>query len=391
MNGPTFNHDLCFLRVCNVDEEGRFGGPERRIVQVAHALKQYNIKTHVVYPVLDSEAFEKHLSDHNISATKLNITRLSKHRKLLTRYIVRFGIEIIIMARFFAQGGFHVVHVNGSYQFKVAVAAKLARVPVLWHLNDTFAPRILKGIFNIIAKICADGFIVAGERVNQYYLANTELHQLPLLEVHAPVDLNKFNPLLFGENKDTKDNTLCVGTVSGLNPAKGVEYFIEMAAKLIAIYPAVRFVVAGAILDSQKAYSAMIEEKLNLLGLSGHVEFSGFVHDVPKFLSEVDICVFTSITEASPTSVWEALAMAKPVVTTNVGSVSQYILDGVSGFIVPPRDVNKLTQRTMQLVADKNLRERMGAEARRVAVEKLGIDAAAEMHNSIYRQITGCC
>lgn len=384
-------HESSCLRVCNVDEEGRFGGPERRIVQVAHALRQYNIKTHVVYPMLDSEVFEEHLDSHNIPGTKLDITRLSKQRRLLIRYILRFGVEIITLARFFAREKFHLVHVNGSYQFKIAIAAKFAGVPVLWHLNDTYTPHIIKVLFNIIARICADGFIVAGERVNHYYLTNTDLHNLPIREVHAPVDLNKFNPQLFDKmHEEVNDNTLCIGTVSGLNPAKGMEYFIEMAAKFVAINPAVRFMIAGAALDSQKAYSTMIQEKLNTSGLAGHVQFSGFVHDVPRFLSQVDICVFTSVTEASPTSVWEALAMAKPVVTTDVGSVSQYIQDGVSGFIVPVRDIDKLSQRAMQLAANKNLREKMGAEARRVAVEKLGIDAAAERHEKIYRQITGC-
>ena len=82
------------IRVCSVDEEGRFGGPERRITQIASALKIYGVDTHVVYPTDDSERFGQELSKEGVSNSALNITRLSREKKVLAKYLIRFFVEV---------------------------------------------------------------------------------------------------------------------------------------------------------------------------------------------------------------------------------------------------------------------------------------------------------
>jgi len=375
------------IRVCNVDEEGRFGGPERRIVQVAVALHGLGVETCVVYPDLDSEQFESYLYAHQVPSKKVNITRLTKQKSILIRYAYRFVWEVMMLAKFFKQEKFDLVHVNGSYQFKVALAARLAGVPVVWHLNDTYAPNLLKKVFYIVAKRCARGFIVAGKRVRDYYLLERDFHCMPCVEVHAPVNLEVFCPDKFLDVRQ-KNRPLRIATVASVNPAKGLEYFVEVVAKLQCLDFDVEFVVAGAILESQKAYYHFIREKMSELGLEqDRIQFVGLVDDIPAFLHEADVCVYTSVTEASPTAVWEALAMAKSVVTTDVGSVAQYIQDGVSGYIVPVADVEQLCACTLKLLNDKSLRLSMGRKARVVAQEGLSIEAAALKHLQIYQTV----
>ena len=375
------------LRVCNVDEEGRFGGPERRIVQVAQALSLHGVDTHVLYPELDSVEFTKQLNLHGIKTTKMNITRLSKHWKTLIRYILRFPVEVFKLAWFFRKNSFDLIHVNGSYQFKVALSGNLANTPVIWHLNDTYTPGPVKAVFDFIANKSAAGFIVAGQRVREYYLSQLNINNKPISEIHAPVVLSDFDPNRFPSSSvDGIDNDVRIGTVSGVNPAKGLECFVEMAATIIQLYPAQRFIVAGARLDSQREYASKLDKKIDELGIRDNIDFVGFVDDVPMFLSELDICVFTSVTEASPTSIWEALAMAKPVVTTDVGAVSQYIVNDVSGFIVPVADAVSLANNVLKLIDNPVLCKEIGAEARCVAVSKLGVEAAALKHKEIYHR-----
>ena len=371
------------IKVCNVDEEGRFGGPERRIVQVSKALPDHGVDTHVLYPSMDSEEFARHLRGAEIACTALDITRLTKQKSMLLRYALRFPLEVWRMAAFFKRSGFELVHVNGSYQFKVALAGKLAGLPVVWHLNDTMMDGAVKRAFAIVAKYCSTAFIVAGQRVYDYYLRNTKLEGLPWLEVHAPVDTGVFMP---ADDDDARGDGLTVATVSGINPTKGVEFFVEMAARLRGSATSLSFEVAGAELDSHSAYSAEIQKLVRERSLIDDIRFFGLVNDVPAFLRRADICVFSSISEASPTSIWEAMAMGKPLVTTDVGSVNQYVEDGVSGYIVPVRDVDGLSDRVGRLLNDPSLRKRMGAAAREVAVAKLGVDAAAMKHAEIYRR-----
>jgi len=289
------------------------------------------------------------------------------------------------MSKFFRQRKFDAVHVNGSYQFKVAIAAKLARIPVVWHLNDTLMSSVIKKAFYLTARVCANGFIVAGKRVHDYYLENTKLSSRPCIEIHAPVDTSIFHPR---EEEDESNICRTISTVSGVNPAKGVEYFVDMVSHINKSYPHIKFNVAGAKLESQKKYSEFIKNKIDGYNFpDGVLNFLGLIEDVPSFLHDADICVFTSVTEASPTSVWEAMSMGKPIVTTDVGSVSQYIENGVTGFIVPIEDVEGLCEKIIMLIDDPDLRKRMGKKAMGVALTKLNIITAARKHAEIYNRI----
>ena len=258
-------------------------------------------------------------------------------------------------------------------------------------MNDTLVPSILKRAFHLVAPLCANGFIIAGKRVGYYYLDGKGIARKPALEIHAPVDMSVFDPSRFPdkpgeyENKDEIKNVV-IGTVSGVNPSKGLEYFIDAAQEVLKACPDVRFMVAGAVLSSQRKYYKMVQEKLSKFDHE-KIVLCGLIDDVPKFLSKLDICLFSSVAEASPTSIWEAMAMAKPVVTTDVGSVNQYLKDGESGFVVPVRDSKMLARRTVELINNPAKRKKFGMAARKIAVKNLDITLAASKHAGIYRKI----
>lgn len=377
------------IRVCNVDEEGRFGGPERRIVQVAKALKQHNVETHVVYPNFDSERFAQEIARAGISSTDLSITRLSKEKKILARYTLFFPVEIIRLCHFFRKHKFDLIHVNGSYQFKVAIAGKLAGIPVIWHLNDTGMDAIVKTVCTVLAQYCASGFIVTGKRVHDYYIRGTALEKKPSFEIQVPVDTTVFDPKNVVPNKRVSQaQGIKIVTVSGINPTKGLEYFIEMASNLVQQHKDLVFFVAGAELSSHQKYYQNLKNLLASTKLtSNNFLFVGMIDNVPSFLQSADIFVFTSLSESGPATVWEAMSMGTAIVTTDVGSVNQYIEDGVSGFIVPIKDAKALSEKVSLLLDNPALRQKMGARARTVAKKNLDISIAAEKHASFYRRI----
>ena len=374
------------IRICNVDEEGRFGGPERRIIQVARELVKFGVSTHIILPQMDADLFLSQIDLYHISRTQLDITRLSKERKVLIRYCFRYFIEIIILYLFFRKEKFDLIHVNGSYQIKGAIAAHLSRTPVVWHLNDTMMAGLVKSIFSYIARIAAKGFIVAGKRVYDYYISNTLLATIPCEEIHAPVDVTVFSPK--PSQRILAKDWLTIVTVSGLNPTKGLEYFIRAAIQIHRNYPKVQFCIAGAELKSHKHYADSLKKIIVDAAIPRDtINFLGLVDDIPSLLSTADICVFTSVSEASPTSIWEALASGIPVVTTDVGAVTQYIQDGVSGFVVPIRDIDALVARIEILLNDAELRQSFGEKGRATAVQHLDITSAARKHLKIYQRI----
>ncbi|MEY3299179.1 MAG: hypothetical protein RLZZ597_2439 [Cyanobacteriota bacterium] len=100
------------------------------------------------------------------------------------------------------------------------------------------------------------------------------------------------------------------------------------------------------------------------LGLSDKVKFMGFREDIPEILSQAHIFTLISRWEALPLTIIEAMRAGLPVVISDVGGAAETIVEGVSGFAVPRSNVDVLRDRLNQLVADAQLRERMGKAAR---------------------------
>ena len=381
------------IRVCSVDEEGRFGGPERRITQIAKAAKIHGIDTHVVYPTYDSEKFARELSQAGVSNSALDITRLSAEKKVLARYTFCFSAEVIRLYRFFCREKFDLVQVNGSQQFKGALAARMAGIPVVWVLEDALMADAVRMICKVAAKCVAAGIIVVGKRVYDYYIRGTALESKPTIEIHPPVDTSIFDPSNVAPDKTASHaQGRKIVTVSGINPTKGLEYFIEMAGHLVARHDDLCFLVAAAEYSSQKKFYQSLKKRVAAANLTPkNFRFLGMVNDVPSFLQSADVFVCTSKSESGPMAVWEAMSMGKPIVTTDVGSVSEYIEDGKSGFIVPIKDSQALSDKVEVLLNDPALRQEMGSTAQAIVRKKLDVSVAAKKYASFYRKILEVC
>lgn len=375
------------IHVANVLEEGWYGGPGRRATSVAHALVERGVETTVVIPTHESDQLRARLIDAGVPVREVDLTRLSLHPPTLLRYLVRLPLELAVLRRTLVDLNVDLVHVNGSYQFKSAIAAKLAGRRVVWHLNDTMMPLPVRMAFRAVAALCADAFIVAGQRVREYYLDASLERGRPVQEIHAPVDLARFAPVPASRGESESGGPV-VATVANVNPTKGLEYFVEMAALVRRSHPDAIFRVAGAERESQAAYGRRLRERAADRGLGPDVlQFVGMVADVPRLLAATDVCVFSSIAEASPTAVWEAMACGRPVVTTDVGSVRTHIDQGVSGYVVPIRDPAALATRVSELLDDPDLRRSFGARAHAHAAATLGLEGAAQLHRALYHSV----
>jgi glycosyltransferase involved in cell wall biosynthesis len=235
----------------------------------------------------------------------------------------------------------------------------------------------------------ANGIIVTGKGVYDYYIKNTFLESICCAEIHAPVNTNVFDPEkiqsleTMGKNKQNN-----IVTVSGISPVKGIEYFVEMASELIKTNNELIFYVSGAELSSQKKYSEKIKSIIKETSLNDkNYKYYGMIDDVPSFLAGANIFVCTSVTEAGPMTVWEAMSMGMAVITTDVGAVKQYIKDGISGFVVPVSNVKALADCVRKLVQNPQLTKKVGEHARIVAVNKLDVKIAAKKYFKFYEQV----
>lgn len=119
------------------------------------------------------------------------------------------------------------------------------------------------------------------------------------------------------------------------------------------------------------------------------VVFLGSVpyQEIKKHIEKAALCVFPSYAEALPVSWLEAMAMEKPIVTSNIGWANEIILDGESGFLVDPENHYFFADRILQLLQDEQLSKQMGVNARARIEEKFTISKVAKENIEFYKKI----
>jgi glycosyltransferase involved in cell wall biosynthesis len=149
-----------------------------------------------------------------------------------------------------------------------------------------------------------------------------------------------------------------VGTIGRLDAQKGITYFLRAAALVLRHRPDVRFVIAG---DGHLL--AQHQEEARVFGIADRTIFAGFCEDVPLVQSVLDVQVFASLWEGTPLTVFEAMAMRRPIVATTVDGLGEVLRHGENALLVPPRDVEGLAMGVLELLERPALAAGLAAQA----------------------------
>ncbi len=151
---------------------------------------------------------------------------------------------------------------------------------------------------------------------------------------------------------------------------KGVAEFAEAARRVKGRHPLTRFILLGGLDTNPGAIPRSVVEAWVKEGL---LEWPGQVPDVRPWLAQTSVFVLPSYREGLPRSTQEAMAMARPVITTDAPGCRETVIPGVNGFLVPVRDVDALVGAMEQFIRHPELVETMGRESRRLAKERFDV------------------
>jgi glycosyltransferase involved in cell wall biosynthesis len=176
-----------------------------------------------------------------------------------------------------------------------------------------------------------------------------------------------------------------IGMVANFNfEIKGHKYFLEAAKKVNEKFPNARFLLIGDGPLKQK-YEEMAEE----LGVPKSVLFLGKRGDVPAVMSSFDVSVLASTSEGFSNVILESMAAGKPVVATNVGGSKEMVLDGITGYLVPPANSDALAEKILMLLRNPDDAGAMGAEGRRIIQERFTVGVMVKKYENLYRSLIG--
>lgn len=164
--------------------------------------------------------------------------------------------------------------------------------------------------------------------------------------------------------------------IARLLAAKGVRLYAEAAEKVKTQYPGAVFRLVGWIDDNPDAIS---QQELNEWVSAGTVEFLGKLADVRPAISECNVYVLPSYyREGTPRTVLEAMAMGRPIITTDAPGCRETVTDGDNGLLVPVKAVDELAAAMIQFIENPTLASKMGQRSREVAEQKYDVHRVNE-------------
>ena len=386
------------MRVLNVVMDNRRGGVQVRVLKVAKELRSKGVETVIVTPRAEgefdtwvrSEGFEV----HQIPLAHPRLPRGIKANISNIVWTTSFLSSVLALRKVMKKSGVDLVHVNGLLGLQAGIAARLAKLPLLWHLIGNLYPWMAVRMLMPLVRRLASQIVLVSEHTKYYYFGNKAPRTLVTV-LHEPVDTNYFAPSkvpletsakLRQELADTLDGVI-VGSVGNINPAKGYEYLIRAMAKVVQDIPNARLIIVGPTLATQTRYANYLHKEVIKLGLRHIVKFVGSRDDVRELLTTFDVFAMASLREGTPIAILEAMAMERPVVATNVGGVAEVIDHGRTGFLVPPRDTSALAKHIIQLLQNQEMAREIGLSARRVVQEDFSLEQCVEGHYRLYKHL----
>jgi glycosyltransferase involved in cell wall biosynthesis len=175
-----------------------------------------------------------------------------------------------------------------------------------------------------------------------------------------------------------------IGIVARLVPIKAHEVFLAMAAQVAASRPDARVLVIG---DGERR--AELESLVSRLGLGDRTHFLGWRADLDRLYADLDAVVLTSRNEGSPVALIEAMAAARPVVSTRVGGVPDLITDGETGLLAPVDDVPAIAAAVLRVLDDRGLADRLGRAGRARVLSDFSSERLLDDVDRLYRRLLG--
>jgi glycosyltransferase involved in cell wall biosynthesis len=203
--------------------------------------------------------------------------------------------------------------------------------------------------------------------------------------IYNGVDLAHWQPCGADERRRLRgalgfgDADYVVGLSAVLRPEKNPVQLVE-AVSLLSKHNAKALFIGDGPLRGE------IEARARRLGVSGQVVVTGFQSDVRPFLSACDVVALTSTTEALSLAAIEAMALARPVVHSDVGGAAELVRPGRNGFLFPVGDTPALVERLAKL-ADPAARSRMGARARETVEAQFSERAMVDRYEQILLEL----
>ena len=175
-------------------------------------------------------------------------------------------------------------------------------------------------------------------------------------------------------------DSVIVGTVATLEPMKGHLVLLEAIDQIQREFPRIYFAFSG-----EGVMRPQLEAFIQSRNLQNRVYLLGFTRDARAITNAFDVVAFPSFYEGMPIAILEAMALAKPIVATNVGGIPEEIDHGTSGLLVPPRNSGALADALRQVLSAPDYARQLGRAAQHKFYRQFTLQHMVGAYQKLYR------
>jgi len=344
--------------------------------ELREKLSRVGIEVHVL--PLDSDVGEVR-KDSLVGARAISFGQIAQ----IARYVWR-------LSRFLRGRGAQIVHANSlKADILGAFAARLAGVPIIWHVRDRIAddylPRAATRAFRLACRFMPTFLIVNSvATIKTLHLPPTRRARVLYNGVvHDGLPPDEF-PSTCGTDGD-EHSAPVIALVGRISPWKGQDIFLLAAGEVVKEFPDARFQIIGAPLFGEEDWERATRALCTSLGLDENVEWLGFRRDVPDLVACCDLLVHASKTgEPFGQVVVEAMMAARPVVATRGGGIPEIVMDGETGLLVPMNDAPSMARAILEILRDPQRATEMGRNGQARAHSTFTIERTAAKVERVY-------
>jgi glycosyltransferase involved in cell wall biosynthesis len=390
------------VRVAYIEQDSGIGGAEVNLVYLLNGINKDLFSPVVVVP------YEGHLTErlgkmsvkyHVIPRFKfISTSTYILGRKIFNPLAVLYDVIVFVptilkLSNYLKREGINVVHTNSMLaHIYGAIAAKIAGVPCIWHMQDVVDPKMAVGLARralvFFGRILPEKIVVVSKAVGQMFAGK---HIQKVQVVFNGTDTIKYSPEIDGsgirKEFNISDEECVVGIVGRLVHWKGQKEFLRAAAVIADRIPNTRFLIVGDTTFGAKQYKEVLYNLACELGIESKVIFSGGRDDIPNIIRAMDVMVHASISpEPFGLVIIEGMASGVPVVASNRGGPVEIIEHGEDGFLVDPEETESVVNIVIELLKDKSLCKNIGEKARKKVVEQFSVEKFVRQFENIYKE-----
>lgn len=290
-------------------------------------------------------------------------------------------IAVISVAWYLRREDIDVIHTHSTEAGIIGrLAGYLGNTPVVIHEihgdpitadRNPVLNRVLLAIERHTAPL-ADRLIVKSKRIRDTFLKRGIGRQSQYELIYHGVDIERFHT----ETDELDDSSVRLLFVGRLAKGKGLFDLLDSVERLEGVQ--INIVGDGPLRET-------LANEVKQRGLES-VTLLGYRENIPLFMAHSDVLVLPSYREGTPRVITEAMASGLPVVATDIAGIPEQVVEGETGFLVPPGDVEALTAALRRLVNNPQLRAELG-NAARFRVDRFDVETAKAAYRDLYARL----